>query len=100
MYRGITEGFDHPYGTCRRIVAMTSLLPERFVQLIEIRWPRALAMAMHVFACMKLVEKEVFWMEGIAEHQIPILLRDMPSAWTDAVQWPLGLIKSDASTMV
>lgn len=95
IYTGIVESSDHPYGTCRRIIAMTSLLPERFVELVELGRPRALAMMMHVFACMKMVKDDVFWFEGIAEQQIPRLFEQMPNGWKAAVQWPLSVINDN-----
>lgn len=97
IYKGISEGFDHPLGTCRRIVAMASLLPARFVDMIELGQPRALAILIYVFACMKMVEEEVFWFKGVAEQQIPEMVREMPDTWRDVVSWPLSLIEGTNS---
>lgn len=98
MYKGITEGFDEPRATCRRIMAMPSICPGRFVEMVELSQPRALAIMMHVFACMKLIADKIGWFNGIAERQVPMLYERLPNAWREVVQWPLRVAGGDVSS--
>lgn len=98
MYKGIREEFDEPRATCRRLMALPSLCPERFVEILELSQPRALAIMMHVFACMKLIAEKVSWFAGIAERQVPMLYERLPNAWREVVQWPMRVAGGDVSS--
>jgi hypothetical protein len=89
MYKGIREGFDSAHATARRILAMPSLLDDRWMELLEERRPRALAILIHAFACGELIAGQNFWFRGIAERQIPGLCDRLPPAWRPMVAWPL-----------
>lgn len=89
MYKGIREGFDSTNATARRIMAMSSILPDRWTEMLEERRPRALAMLVHVFACGELIAGENFWFRGIAAKQIPRLCGSLPAAWSQMLAWPL-----------
>jgi len=99
MYKGIREGFDTAHATARRILAMPSLLEDRWVELLEERRPRALAILIHAFACGELIAGENFWFRGIAKRQIPGLCDRLPPAWRPMVAWPLrvagGMLDSE-----
>ena len=89
MYKGIREGFDGAYATARRIMAMPSILPDRWMELLEERRPRALVILIHAFACGELIAGENIWFRGIAKRQIPGLCGRLPAAWQPMVAWPL-----------
>jgi hypothetical protein len=89
MYKGIREGFDSAHATARRIMAMPSILPDRWMELLEERRPRALVILIQAFACGELIAGENFWFRGIAERQIPGLCELLPVAWRPMVAWPL-----------
>lgn len=89
IYSGIRDGSDSAPATSRRIMAMPSILPERFMELLEERRPRALAMLVHVFACGELVAADNFWFRGIAKKQMPRLCERLPAAWWPMIAWPL-----------
>lgn len=99
MYKGIREGFEEPRATCRRIMALPSACPGRFVETLELAQPRALAIMMHVFACMKLIAEKIDWFDGIAERQIPMLYERLPSAWREVVQWPMRVSGGDITSI-
>jgi hypothetical protein len=98
MYKGIREGFDSTNATARRIMAMSSVMPDRWTEMLEERRPRALAMLMHVFACGELIAKENFWFRGIAKTQIPRLCEGLPVAWQPMVAWPLRVTEGDVGS--
>ena len=91
IFKGISEGTDHPLDTCRRIIAMPSRLAPRFTELVDQRQPRAMAMLAYVFASMKLLEEKVMWFKGVAELQVPKIHAQLPAAWKDMAKWPLDI---------
>lgn len=98
MYKGIREGFDSTNATARRIMAMSSIVPDRWTELVEERRPRALAMLMHVFACGELIAEDSFWFRGIAKKQIPKLFERLPAAWWPMAAWPMRVAHGDAGS--
>lgn len=80
-YKSIMDGSDEPMATCRRLMALPSRSEPRFIDLLEMKQPRAMAILAHTFACMKLVENEVEWFKGIAERQVPKIYNDLPVGW-------------------
>lgn len=98
MYKGIREGFDSTNATARRIMAMSSIVPDRWTELVEERRPRALAMLMHVLACGELIAEDNFWFRGIAKKQIPNLFERLPAAWWPVVAWPMRVAHGDAGS--
>ena len=98
MYKGISEVFDEPRATCRRIMALPSVCPGRFIEMLDMAQPRALAILMHVFACMRLIADKVHWFAGIAERQVPMLYERLPNAWREVVQWPMRVAGGDVSS--
>lgn len=95
MYKGIREGFDSAFATARRIMAMPSILPDRWMELVEEQRPRALVILIHAFACGGLIAGENIWFSGIAERQIPGLCELLPPAWRPMVAWPLRVAGGD-----
>lgn len=98
MYKGIREGFDSTNATARRIMAMSSIVPDRWTELVEERRPRALAMLIHVLACGELIAEGNFWFRGIAMRQIPKLCESLPAAWWPMVAWPLRVAQGDVGS--
>ena len=98
MYKGIREGFDSAYATARRIMAMPSILPDRWMELLEERRPRALVILIHAFACGELIAHENIWFRGIAKRQLPGFCDRLPAAWRPMVAWPLRVVGGDMQT--
>ena len=93
MYTGIRDQSDSSNATARRIMAMSSLLPDRWTELLEQRRPRALSILLQVLACGELIAKDNFWFQGVARKQIPGLCEHLPPAWWPMVAWPLRVVK-------
>lgn len=97
IYKGIVEGTDTPLATCRRLVAMPSKCPPRFVDLVEARQPRAMVMLAHLFAGMKLVDQSVVWLSGIAERQVPKIYEQLPVGWREMMAWPMAVAQGEVN---
>lgn len=95
IYSGIIDGTDTSLGTCRRLIAMPSRCPPRFVDLAEAKQPRALIMLSFVFATMKLADKTTPWFRGIAERQVPKIYEQLPPGWREMMAWPVAVASGD-----
>ena len=95
IYKGIVEGTDTPLATCRRLIAMPSRCPPRFVDLCEASKPRAMVMLAHVFASMKLVGSQTVWFGGIAERQVPRIYEQLPVGWQEMMTWPMAVANGE-----
>ena len=95
IYKGIVGGTDSPMATCRRLIAMPSRCPPRFVDLVEAKQPRAMAMLAHVFASMKLVDGQAVWFKGIAERQVPLIYEQLPVGWREMMAWPIAVAQGE-----
>jgi hypothetical protein len=93
VYKGIREKFDSSNATGRRIMAMSSLLPDRWTELLEKRRPRALSILVQLLACGELIAEDNFWFQGVARKQTPRLCEDLPPAWWPMVAWPLRMVE-------
>lgn len=95
IYKGIIDGTDTSLATCRRLIAMPSRCPPRFVDLAEAKQPRALVMLSHVFATMKLTDKTTPWFRGIAERQVPRIYESLPQGWKEMMNWPMAVANGE-----
>jgi hypothetical protein len=93
MYKCIRDKSDSSNATARRIMAMSSLLPDRWTELLEQRRPRALSILVQVLACGELIAEANFWFQGFARKQIPGLCQHLPPAWWPMVAWPLRVVQ-------
>ena len=95
IYKGITDGTDSPMATCRRLIAMPSRCPPRFVDLVDAKQPRAMTMLAHVFASMKLIDDSAVWFKGIAERQVPKIHEQLPAGWKAMMAWPMAVARGE-----
>lgn len=95
IYKGIIDGTDTSLATCRRLIAMPSRCPPRFVDLAEAKQPRALVMLAHVFATMKLTATTTPWFRGIAENQVPKIYEQLPQGWQEMMAWPMAVASGE-----
>lgn len=91
-YKAIAEDNESPLATNRRLTAMASKCPARFVELVEAKAPRAMVMLAHVFASMKIASEESMWFKGIAELQVPIIYDQLPVGWRELMDWPMAVV--------
>ena len=95
IYKGIVDGTDTSLATCRRLVALPSRCPPRFVDLAEAKQPRALVMLSYVFATMKVTDTTTPWFRGIAERQVPKIYEELPHGWREMMAWPMAVARGE-----
>lgn len=73
--------------TIRRILALGPLCPARFIEFLEQRRPRALAILAHHFAMAKVVDDH--WLfRGFAQREVRGIGGLLPESWQWAMEWP------------
>lgn len=95
IYKGISEQTEPEMASCRRIMGLPSRNDPRFIDFVEAKQPRALAILAHLFACMKLITGKIPWFEGIAERQIPRIYDQVPSGWRPMLAWPIAVMSGE-----
>lgn len=95
IYKGIMEDTEEPLISCRRFIAMPPRCPNRFVDLVAARQPRAITILAHFFAMMKLIDDKVPWLKGIAERQVPKMYEQLPVGWHDMMAWPMAVVHGE-----
>lgn len=76
----------------RRIVCLGVLAPARYIELLESRRPRALAILAHHLALSQAVE-EHWWFHGVADRVVNGIQTILPAEWQWAMEWPLSMIR-------
>ena len=97
IYKGIVHGTDTPLATSRRLSAMPSKCPGRFIDLVQAKQPRAMVMLAHLFASTKLIEQSEVadWFSGIVEHQVPKIYEQLPLGWRETMRWPMAIARGE-----
>lgn len=93
VYTSITEGSEPAMANCRRLAALPSRLPKRFLELLDMHAPRAMVMLAHAFALMKLISDKVPWFAGVAERQVPRIQQQLPPSWHELMVWPMKVVE-------
>lgn len=83
----------------KRVATMPLSLPLRFLQLVELKYPRALCLLARNLALLKIIDS-VWWLHGIGSQTVAEKsvtgIRDMlPEEWLWAMNWPMGVISGD-----
>ncbi|KAK3115003.1 hypothetical protein LTR53_006088 [Teratosphaeriaceae sp. CCFEE 6253] len=81
-----------------RLALFPASISARFTDLVVARTPRALVILAHYFALMKVIEKHVFWLKGIAENHIQVIHDQLPSAWKERMSWPMLVMEGNTTT--
>ena len=89
---------NNPLVTCRCVLVLPSRCPGRFVELVEEKRPRALVILAHHFAALTLIKADYWWSRGVAERQIRLIYRLLPTAWKGMMEFPLQCISDFGRT--
>ncbi|KAJ5685764.1 hypothetical protein N7536_008383 [Penicillium majusculum] len=81
----------------RKIISFPAVVPARFIELLEARDPRSLAITAYFFGLTVILD-EVWWMRGVAKREILGIMTLVPEEWKWAMAWPLLQIGSDFET--
>lgn len=91
VYRALLDK-EPPRSLTRRIVCLGVLAPPRYIELLEQRRPRALAILAHHLAISRAVEEH--WMfYGVADREVNGIQSMVPAEWQWAMEWPLSMIR-------
>lgn len=75
---------------CRRVLALPSIVPARFLELAKEHRPRALVIVAYAFAAFKLVKRnDLWWCEGVVETQLGIIYDHVPPGWRKQLGDPM-----------
>jgi len=80
--------------TIRRIAGLPARCPKRFIELVEEQRPRALVIVAHIFAIVKLLERNIrLWLRNIADRQVMQIYAKLPVGWRDVMKWPMHVLE-------
>lgn len=81
----------------KRVATMPVRLPGRFLELVEIKDPRALCLLARDLALLKVIDP-VWWLHGmepsqtVAEKSVIGIGRMLPEEWQWAMEWPMDVL--------
>lgn len=76
----------------RRIVSLGVICPSRFIDFVEQRRPRALAILAHHFAMAKVADDH--WLfRGFAKREVHGITGLLPPSWRWAMEWPKNVLQ-------
>ena len=84
----------------RMVATMPLRLPERFLELVELKDPRALALLARNLALLKVIDS-VWWLHGtgpsqnVAEISVTGIGNMIPEEWFWVMEWPLKVLSGD-----
>ena len=84
---------EHDMEVCRRLIAFATLVPDKMVELIEEKRPRALVILAHYFAVAAPLAK-VWWIGDVTRKEVEGIQRWLPGEWKDLMRWPLTMAKT------
>lgn len=79
---------ESPKVLCRRLMSFASLIPSRFLELVEEKAPRALIILAHLFAVFVHV-KDTWWIGNTPYREVYAIRDYIPSALHPLLEWPL-----------
>jgi Fungal specific transcription factor domain len=84
----------------RGVATMPLRLPERFLELVELKEPRALALLARNLALLQVIDS-VWWLHGtgqsqrVAEISVSGIAKMLPLDWAWVMEWPFKVIAGD-----
>jgi hypothetical protein len=98
MHKAIKTGLPQPY-LQRMVATMPLRLPARFLQLLELHEPPALALLARNLALLKVINT-AWWLHGVGDHQVTEysvrgVCSLLPPEWKWAIDWPLKVISGE-----
>jgi hypothetical protein len=90
IFAALSEN-ESPTCLARRFMALGSLMPDRFRDLLAAMDPRALVIMAHFFAMTKKVEG-LWWFKGTAEREVTGIRSVLPREWHELMAWPVAML--------
>ncbi|KAI1611686.1 hypothetical protein EDD36DRAFT_296346 [Exophiala viscosa] len=89
---------DEPNTTfCQRVIGFTGTIPKLFLQLVLTNHPRALLTLAYFFALVHHA-KSIWWLNGLAERSVRVILETLPKEWKPLMQRPFAMILARTHT--
>ena len=86
---------EHDMEICRRLMAFAVLIPNKMIELIEEKRPRALVILAHYFATAGPLAK-IWWIGHVMRKEVKAIQRWLPAKWQDLMHWPLKMLEEDS----
>ncbi|EMC99283.1 hypothetical protein BAUCODRAFT_397192 [Baudoinia panamericana UAMH 10762] len=99
LFKAASSGEYTCLQLCQRLIALPSRLPQRAVDLISRKTPRALVMLAHAFAVMRLIENEILWLKGVSDAQLDLIDANVPRGWKERMGWPMLVKEGRCQTL-
>lgn len=77
-----------------RILGFAATVTRQFVDLMTEKDPRALVIVACYFAMTKVVD-DVWWLQGVARHEIMGICTLLPQEWWPMMDWPIRIINTE-----
>ncbi|KAL2828091.1 hypothetical protein BJY01DRAFT_240999 [Aspergillus pseudoustus] len=91
------EAEEHPQITCRRLMVFPLFVTLDFINLLQEKRPRALAILAH-FLALSATLSDIWWI-GHTGHRDILAIKDMLTPqWESLMSWPLDLVTSRCRT--
>ena len=87
------EAGEQPFALARRIIIFPCFMSPRFVQLVSLRRPRALAILAHLFG-LALCVGDCWFIGKTPFREIMAIERFLGSEWRDYMAWPMDMIQT------
>lgn len=84
---------EHDMEVCRRLIAFAVLIPDKMIELIEEKRPRALVILAH-YISVAAPRAKVWWIGDVTRKEVEAIQRWLPGEWKDLMRWPLTMAKT------
>jgi hypothetical protein len=72
--------------SAREVIRFSAVAPEIFIEKLEVRDPRALAIVGYFFMLLKRFD-DIWWLNGVVEEEFKNLMEIMPTEWWPKMEW-------------
>jgi hypothetical protein len=95
LYMDLTEGPSKMM--CLRVITIFTFVPREFIDIARSLQPRALVILAYFAAFFKLVQAEVWWVEGIGDRTIRDICKYITLEWYEYMRVPFTALHTDDS---
>lgn len=78
-----------PVAIGRCVIAVPARMPQRFMEMVEERRPRALVILAYILASLNHIRQDIWWLTSIGPRAVTLLDVMLPPGWEPLMQYPL-----------